>query len=147
MKKTKDPTFSHTITLTVGDWSHDGHSKTEVVTVRCNIDKKNLEKAYKNGTKKVGFNLTENVCADYEDMSVTPEIIKKLKDAGINSEDFIENESDEGDDDNCWSFAYNCEAFADLWMTIAKLGDPDIKYELCEDNDTNINVGGYGLFT
>jgi len=140
MKKSE---LEHFITLTLGDWSHDGHSQTDVITVRCNVDKKDLEKAYKKGTKKLGFDLTEDVCADYEDMSASADVIEKLKTAGIKPEDFIENEDE---DDEGWSFAYNVEAFASLWLRIAQLGDPDLKYELVETNPNNINIGGYGLF-
>ncbi len=139
----KKPELEHSITLTLGDWSHDGHSQTEVITVKCNVDKKDLEKAYKKGTKKVGFDLTEDVCADYEDGSVSDEVIEKLRDAGIKPEDFAEK----GDaDDEGWSLAYDYEAFAGLWMRIAQLGDPDLKYEVAPTNPNNINIGGYGLF-
>jgi len=133
------PELPHMINLVVGDWSHDGHSMTEQSTIKCNLDKKGLEKAYKKGSKKVGFDLTEEVCEAYEDMSVSDDVVEKLRTAGIKPEDFIENEGGE------WSFAYNWEAFTELWLRIAKLGNPNLEFEMCSNDSPNINIGGYGL--
>lgn len=134
------PELPHMINLVVGDWSHDGHNMTEQSTIKCNLTKKDLEKAYKKGCKKVGFDLTEEVCADYEDMSVSDDVIEKLRAADIKPEDFIENDDDDG-----WSFSYNWEAFTELWLRIAKLGNPDLEFEMCSNDSPNINIGGYGL--
>lgn len=135
----KNNSLLHTINLVVGDWSHDGHSKTETVTILSNLDKKALEKAYKKGSKKVGFDLETDVCADYEDMSMSEDISEKLKAAGIKPHDYVE------EDEAGLSFSYNHEAFATLWLDIARLGNPDLKYEITADNNTTINIGGYGL--
>lgn len=141
MKKTKaNPELPHMINLVVGDWSHDGHNMTEQSTIKCNLEKKDLEKAYKKGTKVVGFNLTEEVCADYEDMSMPAEIAEKLKVAGIDANEYVEHEDGEE-----LSFAYNHEAFTELWLRIAQLGNPDLKYEMSSNESPNINIGGYGL--
>ncbi len=137
-KKTDLP---HMINLVVGDWSHDGHSMTEQATIKCNLEKKDLEKAYEKGSKKVGFDLTEEVCADYEDMSMPAEIVEKLKAAGIDALEYAEKDEDEED----LSFAYNWEAFVELWLRIARLGNPELKYEMSSSESPNINIGGYGL--
>lgn len=34
------------ITLTCGDWSHDGHSRTSSGTIRTNLTQKEIVKAY-----------------------------------------------------------------------------------------------------
>lgn len=132
----------HLINLIVGDWSHDGHSMTETITISCNLDKKETVKAYKKGTKKVGFDLTDDVCSDYEDMSVDPEVIKKMREAGIRVEDFIK----QYEDDSSWSFEYDATSFAEVWLQIARLGNPDLEYEINVHDSPNINIGGYGLY-
>jgi len=136
----KDPELQHTINLVLGDYSHDGHSRTDTVTIISNLEKKDVVKAYKKGCEKVGFNLTDDVCADYEDMAMPAEIAEKLKAAGIDPNDFVEVL-----DENL-SFDYNGGAFAELWLRIAQLGNPDFKYKVTEDESPNINIGGYGLY-
>lgn len=129
------------INLVLGDWSGDGHSKTEIVSILSNLLKNDIEKAYKKGCKKVGFDLTKDVCAEYEDMSASKEVVEALRAVGFKPEDFLEE-----DDDGDWSFAYNGDAFAELWLRIAQLGNPDFKYEITTHNTPNINIGGYGLY-
>lgn len=129
------------INLVVGDWSGDGHNKTEQSTIKCNIEKKELEKAYKKGTKKIGFDLTQEVCEEYEDMSMPITIAEKLKAAGIDPLEYAEQE--EGRED--MSFSYDWIAFIKLWLRIAKLGNPNLEYDMSSSDNQNINVGGYGL--
>lgn len=133
------PKFPYLVNLVVGDWSHDGHCKTEVITISSTFNKTQLERAYKKGTQKIGFDLTEDVCSKYEDMSVPVDVIDKLRASGVKVEDLIEQ------NENTWSFAFNCEAFAEVWLEIAKLGSPELEYEFCSIDDPNINIGGYGL--
>lgn len=140
MSKVDDPSLVHMINLVVGDWSRDGHSMSETVTILSNLDKESVEEAYKLGTLKVGFDLTEEVCSDYEDMSVPDDVIRKLKAVGINPDAFIEQDGDQ------WSFHYDYEAFARLWLRIAELGNSTLRYETTDDESPDINVGGYGLF-
>lgn len=143
----KNPDLPHMINLVLGDWSGDGHSKTETVTILSNLEKKDVAKAYKKGTKKVGFNLTEEVCAEYEDNNISREQVEKLAELGIPKDAYLDSydlEQDEEDSEDGFSLWTN--GFAELWLRIAQLGNPDFKYEVTTHDSPNINIGGYGMY-
>lgn len=133
--------LSHVINLTAGDESQDGHEKTETITVSCNLTKAQLEKAYRAGTKKLGFDLSADVAREYEDSSVSEGFVKKLRAAGIDPTEFLEQ------DDGDWSFGYSATSFIELWLRIATLGNPSLVFEHMSETSPSIFVGGYGLFT
>jgi hypothetical protein len=57
--------------IVLGDWSKDGHGKSEKVLIDSNIPMEELQEAYKKSCKKTGFDFSENVCADYEDQKIS----------------------------------------------------------------------------
>lgn len=132
------------INLVMGDWSGDGHSQTATVTILSNIDKKALEKAYKAGVKKTGVDFENEVAEEYEDNTISAEIVEKLAKHGFKIEDYSEDEEpDEEDDDPrycLWTDGYSL-----AWLFVAQVGNPDFKFEVIEDDSPNINIGGYGL--
>ena len=143
-KKKKDPKFAHTVNLIVGDWSDNGHGKTETFTVNCNLDKKALEKAYKAGVKKTQVDLTKDVATNFEDNSISRDAVDKLGKHGFKISDHS--------DDVPYPDEIDCEAslwsdgFATTWLFIARVGNPELEYEFVVDNTSTINIGGYGLF-
>lgn len=152
-KPAKDPTLPHMINLVVGDWSGDGHSKTETVTVSSNLDKSAVLKAYKKGTKKLGFDLSQDVAADYEDNVVSKEQWEKFAAAGLTLEDLFGSSKGDIDDatedlagEEAPGFGVYAEAFAHLWLFIVRQGDSNFRYSINETDSPNINIGGYGLF-
>ena len=56
-----------TINLIVGDWSGDGHTVTETVTISSNCSVDSIRLAYKEGSEILGFDLSETVCREFED--------------------------------------------------------------------------------
>ena len=38
------------------------------------------------------------------------------------------------------------DAFCDIWLWIAKIGNPDFQYNMVHVNEPAINIGGYGFF-
>jgi hypothetical protein len=145
------PTFPNMVNLVLGDWSHDGHSMTETVTISCNLDKKALESAYKKGTKKLGVDVDEDVASDYEDSTISFENWQKFAAAGMTLEQlFDDNDYDVKESteavDNEEAFNIYHSAFVKLWLFTAKQGNPEFEYTIEEDNSPNINIGGYGLF-
>jgi len=125
------------INLVIGDWSDDGHGKTHTVTVKSNLLKENIDRAYLEGVKKIGVDISE-YCEDYEDTLVPMEALKKLETAGFD----LYTLDGYGEDEE---FGIWYEDFAKIWMFIAKTGNPDLILVPADPN--SINIGGYGLFT
>ncbi len=127
----------NTINLTLGDWSADGHGKTDTITISSSLTAKQLEAAYKRGCKKIGFDLTEEVAEQYENSILEEEVAEKLRAAGFKVEDIVGTY--EGELDNLC-----VESFVVIWLFIVKLAKPDFEYKII--NNADIKIGGYGLF-
>ena len=139
---------THDVILTVGDWSRDGHNQFDQFRFRCNKNRKKVEAAYKTGAQMIGFDLTK-YCTDYEDSHIPTAEIQKLSDAGArlpkwgeeNSTNLMEDLDlyDLRDD----SFSVETELYAELYMAIAQVGDPDFVWQLVPTNFENeIHIGG-----
>ncbi len=130
----------HIITLIVGDWSHDGHEETDSFVYESSLSQKELEAAYTAGSKILGFDLSADVCKDYEDSNISRKHVDMLTAHGIECEGYEEYHP--GND----SVLLEPELFADLYLQICKLGSPTFVYNPVPSNVTCINIGGYGLF-
>ncbi len=137
-KKEKNATLPYMINLVMGDQSGDGHGRTEHVTIISNLEKKDIEIAYKAGAKKTKVDLSKNIACDYEDNKISKEIIEKLIKFGFKGLDYVV-----GSDDcySLWSDTYSY-----LWLFLVSVGNPDFKYEVINDDSPDIDIGGYGLF-
>lgn len=123
------------INLLLGDWSGDGHSITETVTIECNRNVETLKMAYERGVELTGINLTKDICSDYEDNKVSSEIIETLKVFGM------VDLPDTYDED---SYSFWTDTYANTWLFIAKVGDPELEFKIVKNQ--SINIGGYGLY-
>jgi hypothetical protein len=119
--------------LVVGDWSHDGHNQTETYSIECNLGKKALESAYAKGAK-IAFDLKEH-CCDYEDSQLPTELWNKLIALGF------DNEPETGLEEAVY---IEPDVYLDIYMFIAKLGNPKLDWSMA--TDSRICIGGYGLF-
>lgn len=133
------------VKLLVGDYSGDGHNITQDYYVLTNLSCKQVQSSYKEGTKKIGFNFSNEVCRNYEDGSISKDKWAKLKEFGYvprsyDGEEFELEENVAGD-----GFTLDSQTFADIFMFICKLGNPTLEYKFVEE-DNSINIGGYGLF-
>lgn len=131
----------HVTNLTMGDWSYDGHNQTSVKTIVSNLSTKQIEEAYKAGTKIVGFDLTKDVARDYEDTELPSEFADMLRKHGFDVDSEIEKHVDEENGFILW-----IDTFPKIFFFIVKLGNPDFRYAEAEQKQ-NINIGGYGLFS
>lgn len=141
------------ITLVVGDWSGDGHSITKTIDIKTNVTTGELLEAYQAGVKKIGIDLSKQICSEYGDFRISydqflkliafselydvfseecEEEIKAIK----TQEDFTESD--------CNYLDY--EKYAKLYLGVAKVGNPTIKYKFATKTQ-RINIGGYGLFS
>jgi hypothetical protein len=138
----------HTISLTLGDWSRDGHNQTDQIIIKSNRTTEQIKKAYKKGVKLVGFDFSEEVASEYEDNRIREEELEKLRTAGYTQELDDEYTKDELGEfaDLAGTAALSSDTFAEIYLWIAKRGDPSFEYEVAVDHTCNINIGGYGLF-
>ncbi len=133
--------LTNTISLVLGDWSHDGHGHTDTVVILSNLTNKQIESAYKKGTKKVGFDFIKDVASDYEDSKISEEQLNKLISLGLKGWDKVGDESDE---DALYLYT---EAYADIYLFIVKLGNEEFEYKILEGElNPEIHIGGYGMY-
>jgi hypothetical protein len=130
------------ITLVMGDWSYDGHGKTETISVLSSKGLSAVIAAYKKGVQAVGLDLTDEVACDYEDSTLSAEHLATLVAAGYQIEGLEEAEGEPVPKD----YQYlSTDQFVDMWLFIVRKGDPDLRIEVGAQDPT-INIGGYGLF-
>ncbi len=128
----------YNIILRLGDPSEDGHGKTCEFNYVFNKSKDEIFSAYKEGAKKIGFDLINEVAIEYEDATLDEARFKKLKGAGFDCS-YIYTEED------AESVKYvNEEDYISIFLFFVKEGDPSIIYE--ELNCEVMDIGGYGLF-
>ena len=123
----------------LGDWSHDGHGQTETISIMSNLNRKQIEKAYKKGSKLIDLDIVENLCCDYEDCSVSTDIVVKLKTAGYNLSEWVFDPT--GEDDA----TIDSDEFLEIYLFITKKGNPIFEYKITRSDA--IEIGGYGLFS
>lgn len=150
------------VKLTLGDWSKDGHEKSDEFKYISNYSVKTIRDAYKNSCKLTGltFNHNENytdldlihdswryIWTEYEDSHIDEEAIEILKEFGLDVVEIYNL------DDDCF---FEVKDASDLIMRFIGLSMPsDWVYSLTEDvyepingwwnDDLNVQFG-YGLY-
>ena len=132
-------TLSNNINLIIGDWSDDGHCQTEQVTIKSNFNKVWINRAYKNGCEKLGFDWCQKAATTFEDPYINEECVSILREVFEDNtllEDGYNNEE----------YLLTPDSYLDIYLRIVKFGDSSFKYEIVSDTNEQINIGGYGLF-
>lgn len=132
----------HTVDLVVGDWSQDGHCKTTTVTILSTHSRRALDEAYKLGVRVTGVDLTADVAQEYEDNIIPAAALEKLEAHGLDRKKVFDD-GGYGDDENRYDLWP--DSFVDIWLFIAKVGDPDLRYRRTQ-KPAAIRIGGYGLY-
>lgn len=139
----------HTVSLVVGDWSHDGHGKTDVVVINSNKTGDQIKGAYSAAVKMTGLNLGRQ-CEEYEDSKFKPAFVRKCKELFANQPDalseFVDVDDPEADAYDEEEFYVDSDQFARIYLFIARMMLGDLEWEISRDNTSRINIGGYGLF-
>lgn len=79
----KSGTLPHRFTVNIGDWSDDGHGKTEEYVFGCNKPMKAVVSAFKKACKKFPREThPTSIFSDYEEHSLTPKAYFEIFDAG-----------------------------------------------------------------
>ena len=155
----------HKMYLVLGDWSNDGHGKTEKILVETPSTVVEVQRAYKDSCKLTGFSFhagdsgsdyTETdrdwrerskyeICCEYEDSGISDEVLVLLDKFKF---PFMR------DIENCGNFLDD-DLFVVLWMWFIRLSLPDFTYEIVKDDIPVINgywnkelneSFGYGLY-
>lgn len=125
------------IQLIVGDWSDDGHGKTDSVFVRSNLSVEETKAAFEKGDKNFKFS---SYCSEYEDSNLPKDLVEKLKPFLTKKElSEIYQEYDQND-----SLSVSSDEFVYFWIAVARSGNPDLKIKVTKVN--SITVDGYDLF-
>ena len=73
----------HVFRLMLGDWSGDGHGIDTTYRIQSNKPIEEVRAAYFSALEQTGLDLTEEVCAEYEDNVITEEMVSRLKGLGL----------------------------------------------------------------
>ena len=118
------------ISLLMGDESRDGHGETESLVLDTNRTRKELEKAYKKGARKL------EAANEYGERRLAKPIFDALKKLGWPVPEGFEKTRE-----------LDTDTYADIWIFLAKLGDPGLEvYVQTHDPVGKLYIGGYALF-
>ncbi len=132
----------HTIKLTVGDWSHDGHGMSNSYNIECNLSSKQVETAYNKASKTLGFDFI-TLFDEYECCSLEGKFARKLLDSGFKDPEFQKSYNDDPKDT---SYSVYSDVYVKIYMWIAKLSNGTLEYKFV-DSKNELQIGGYGLFS
>ena len=142
--------------LVLGDWSNDGHGKTDKILVETNYPVEKIKLAYKKAVKKTNiiFDHKTNeeqveICTEYEDSKLNIEAQKLLTKFNIQFKDLNDIEDED-------EFYLGIEEYKELWFRFIKtISLPDLEYSFPVEDipcingywDKTLNVTfGYGLY-
>lgn len=131
----------HLFTMHIGDWSDDGHGKQEIFTIESNFPVERVREAHFRIKKYTGVDI-EEICSDYDDSSVSDDVVERLKELGFEFE--------------CPGGTYASE-MVELWLFLLQKVDPELKLKKAPSMPTlhfygfdekrrHIGFVGYGLF-
>lgn len=133
----------HRVKLVVGDWSGDGHDKSEDVYCNSNKPLIEVEAAYGKGCQRLGFDLIKDYCEAYEDDRIENSTLEALAKALPSfGEEWNLNLLD---DDEGYYRIMSTDEWVDLVLTVARIGDPELQITVAP-HEGSWKVGGYGLF-
>lgn len=130
----------HYIEFIIGDWSDEGHGKTESFFAISSATQKELHKIYKKAVKEYGID-PEGLCDVYEVSTIPADDFKRIKDQ---FSEIVEKLYDTEDDDG--SQAVDPEFFVNIICAmINRYVDDDEFIKRVECFRFPVTVG-YGLF-
>ena len=118
------------INLVVGDYSGDGHDKRETITIRSNKEADETRYAFEQENETVQL---EQYCSEFEDQEFPTALISKY----VSTDLYVVDPDEEFSE-------MDLDTFAEIWMGMARAGDPELV--LSVENIPEIFIGGYGLF-
>lgn len=135
-----------TVEMITGDWSADGHGITQTSHYEISCSPEQLEEYYKIGSKRLGFNLTENIACEYETSMIEDNHLSKLIEHGFKAHEVIEDIEEDGDEMTGY---LDHDSFCEIYFFIAKIGAGihPFSYFVEFDDVPKFRIGGYGLYS
>lgn len=128
--------MKHTLALTYGDPSRDGHGMSETDYFTSNYSSSEVQKAMAKAEKDYNFNFND-VCSEYGERTLT----KEQYDIFANSMKIDLDKLGEEDEDEFLIYD-----FPGLYLAVVKTQLQDLQVEAKVIPKERIYIGGYGLF-
>lgn len=111
--------------VTLGDYSYDGHSRTDKCLLRSNYSAEDVAKAYCLAVEKTGIDFAARVASEFEDKTYPMQEFKAL---GCPEDLLTEDETDD------WSYGkvQDNDHYLALFGWFCSLAEPDLILEGCE---------------
>jgi hypothetical protein len=152
--------------IVLGDWSSDGHGKSEKILIESNTPVSELQQAYKKSCKKTGISFHHDyprlkaekieICTKYEESQMTDQIYHALKkiNCPFDDLDFDGIGDDKITDENFDEIYFNSDSFLNLLMWFIGLSI-EFEWQKVKESipcfngywqkELNIQIG-YGLY-
>lgn len=142
--------FKYSFTIPIGDWSGDGHQICEYYNICCNKPIQDVFDAIYISKEKYPEEIhPDEIVCDYEVNTITISVYKQMQETGWNQKlttYYNDNER----------YYVDTERLVDYILHFAKLGNPDLKFEIqtqpnsliswCDKKKRRLGSFGYGLF-
>ena len=128
--------MKHTLALTYGDPSRDGHGMSETDYFTSNYSSSDVKKAMIKAQKEYNFNF-DAVCSEYGERTLT----KEQYNIFANNMKIDLDKLGEEDED-----AFIIYDFPGLYLAVVKTQLQDLQVEAKVITKESIYIGGYGLF-
>jgi hypothetical protein len=130
----------NTYRLVIGDWSHDGHEKSDIFRFKTNYTREQIIEAYKVAEERSGVSLTSHsgILTDYEDGTIKGEAIDKLKALGVSIEELLKTHDL---DDWEGEISVSPDGVARLFLAMVGAVANDFEWE--EDHDRSEFINGF----
>lgn len=135
---------AHWFTVTIGDWSDDGHGKTDTYLINSSLSKDDMEKAYKAGCEVIGFDMVDSLCEEYEQGSIEKEAVEAFASSGLDLLALADKWDREEYAEHGGLSVRGRHLWVPMWIHICRLGASSL-VAIATHDETNINIGGYGL--
>lgn len=138
------------ITFSLGDSSREGHGGFKTYHMISNYTVDEIQKAYKEVTKMLGFDYIKECCSQYGEYYIKPEYAKILVDKGIIDKQYL-NKYDENYPVGAYSLVEAGEAtyeYLYIFIYIIKLVLPNFimnSRDLQEETLTILERAAYGI--
>lgn len=150
--------MENVINLIVGDWSWDGHGKTETITIKSNLTSNEVEKAFEAGASILGYNIKQDCCRNFEDNFIPIklwnaflDISKKYNlfpawELGEHITPETVEDTEYGGHEETEEIGIDSDLFCSIYLVTCKIGNENFVWETVDNAEDQITIGGYGLF-
>lgn len=135
-------------TITVGDWSRDGHNISEDFPISIPENLTKSLQVYFDAAVKSGVPDITKTCNSYDDNEISKDLFDQLVEMTGSDAEKLDCEVDE-DEGKVWVYP---DGYAQLWLAtvntgIVFLGETGVVEIIAKNYENIYNIGGYGLFS